>query len=222
MDVRFKYMPKQPIRGLGKDGVRSARAARPTWSAAFSRLKYELERISAADVVVEAGYKESAVRVDGWPRADARPEHSQVRVAFNLNGEPVSFFQGGFGGGAAEVAYNVWLIAQTLKSLRAVDRYGCTKGREQYRGWSQLPPGGGGGRGRDSDGGMVQPRGGRAVPAEDRERPDHQPRRVPVTVRRAARPVQEGRQGDAPGRRRDRRGLCPRRKGHALHRGGLP
>lgn len=32
-------------------------------------------------------------------------------------------------------------IALSLEALRAVDRYGCTQGDRQYRGWAQLPPG---------------------------------------------------------------------------------
>jgi len=141
IEVSFRYREKQPIKSLSKEGIRSARSSRPGWSKAFELLRYELARIDAADVVIEAGYKPNQVRADGWPYSNAVPEHHQVRVSFRRSGVSMSFFQGGFSSGADAVAYNVWLIGMTLQCLRAVDRYGCTQGGEQYRGWAQLPPG---------------------------------------------------------------------------------
>jgi len=143
IEVAFRYMPKQARNVSGDSGVASARQANPNWSKAFEKLRYELSRIDAKDVVIEAGYKPHQVRADGWPYSNASPEHHQVRVSFRKGTLPMSFFQGAFGGSNDCVPYNVWLIASTLTALRAVERYGCAQGGEQYRGWAQLPPGSG-------------------------------------------------------------------------------
>lgn len=139
VEVSFRYMERQGGVKLGSDGVRSARSSNPNWSKAFELLRYELHRIGAKDVVIEAGYKPHQVRADGWPYSNASPEHQQVRVSFKKGNVPISFFQGAFSGSIGCVPYNVWLIGMTLQALRAVDRYGCTRAGEQYRGWSQLP-----------------------------------------------------------------------------------
>jgi hypothetical protein len=133
-EVQFRYMPYQKNwRPVHKD----SRALRANWSKAFAALKYELARIDAKNVVVEAGYPESRLRNDGWPIANANREHGQVRVSFTREGVPMSFFFGGW----TDTEQNVYMIALTLKALRAVDRYGCAQAGEQYRGWSALPPG---------------------------------------------------------------------------------
>jgi hypothetical protein len=143
VEISFRYMAKQSVPQVSKDCISGARNAKPTWTKAFELLRYELKRIDAKSVVVEAGYRPEQVRADGWPYANATPEHSQLRLSFVREGVAVSFFQGIFGGNIACVAYNAWLIGMTLQALRAVERYGCTKSGQQYAGWSQLPPGAG-------------------------------------------------------------------------------
>lgn len=137
VEVCFRYMERQKMPALSSAGVAGARQARPGWSKAFELLRYELAKINATHVVVEAGYQPNQVRADGWPYSNAKPEHHQVRVSFKRGNVPMSFSQGGF----SAIEYNVWLIGRTLNALRAVDRYGCTQGGEQYRGWAQLPSG---------------------------------------------------------------------------------
>lgn len=136
-DFQFRYMAKQTIERLNPAGVQSARRSNPNWSKAFNLLRYELRRIDARDVVIEAGYAPTQIRNDGIPYSNAKPEHHQVRISFTRNDVAMSFFQGGFNA----LEYNVWLIAMTLESLRAVARYGCTQSDQQYAGWAQLPPG---------------------------------------------------------------------------------
>lgn len=130
-------MAKQPFKQLNRAGVGSVRSSRPGWSKAFALLRFELAKIGATEVVIEAGYQNHQIRNDGYPLSSARPEHGQVRISFRKGNVPISFIQTGM----AEVESNVWLIARTLNALRAVDRYGCTQGGEQYKGWAQLPPG---------------------------------------------------------------------------------
>lgn len=135
IEVAFKYMAHQPWKPVHKD----SKGLRATWSKAFEKLRYELNRISAKDVVVEAGYKPSQVRADGWPYSNAKPDHGQIRVNYTRDGIPFSFFFGGW----KEPEMNAYMIALTLERLRAVERYGCAQGGEQYSGWAKLPPGGG-------------------------------------------------------------------------------
>lgn len=135
IEVAFRYMEKQPWKPVHKD----SRNLRANWSKAFEKLRYELARIKAERVVVEAGYRPHQVRADGWPYSSAKPEHAQIRVSFTKDGVPISFFFGGW----SEPEMNAYMIALTLERLRAVDRYGCTQAGEQYRGWAQLPAGGG-------------------------------------------------------------------------------
>lgn len=133
VEVCFRYMPAQSWKPVHKD----AKSLRANWSKAFEKLRYELARINATDVVVEAGYQPNQLRADGWPYADAKPEHSCVRVSFMKSKLPMAFFFGGWD----TPHMNVYMIALTLERLRAVERYGCVQSDEQYRGWAQLPPG---------------------------------------------------------------------------------
>lgn len=133
IEVAFRYMPEQPQTPLHKD----SRGLKANWSKAFEKLRYELARIKATDVVVEAGYKPEQVRADGWPYSNAKPAHGDVRVSFKHNGVPMAFTCAHW----KQTELNAYLIAMTLERLRAIDRYGCTKSGQQYAGWSQLPPG---------------------------------------------------------------------------------
>lgn len=143
MDILFRYMEKRDqFKSIGKDAVGGFRG-RVTWTKAVNTLRYELERVGATDVVVEAGYKLNQVRNDGWPYGSDKPEHGQVQVSFKRNGKtPMAFFCGGW----TAFEYNLHMIALTLERLRAVERYGCVQGEEQYKGWAKLPPGANEGR----------------------------------------------------------------------------
>jgi hypothetical protein len=143
IDVLFRYMKKpEKWKSIGTDAVRSFRG-KITWSKAFNLLRYELGRIGATDVVIEAGYEPNQVRNDGWPYSNAKPEHTAVRVSFRKRGKvSMAFLCAGWNG----VEYNVHMIGLTLERLRAVERYGCVQGEEQYKGWAQLPPGANEGR----------------------------------------------------------------------------
>ncbi len=132
IEVCFRYMERQPFKLPS-----ASTQIKPTWSKAFEKLRYELARIEAVDVVIESGYKPGQVRADGWPYSNARPEHGQARVSFKRAGVPMSFYFGGW----QALEYNVYMIAMTLEALRAVDRYGCAAEGQQYRGWAQLPAG---------------------------------------------------------------------------------
>jgi len=135
MDIRFRTMTVEPKwRRVG-----SHCNVRASYDKAIRSLRHELTQIGATDVVIEAGFSDSDLRNDGLPRATVRPRFSTVRVTFKKGGTPLSFVAGGH----ADYTQNVYLVSKTLEALRAVDRYGCTQANEQYKGWAQLPPGGG-------------------------------------------------------------------------------
>ncbi len=133
VDVRFRYMkPLAKRKNIGRHcNVRAG------WSKIMDTLRDELRRAGATDVILEAGYPDNTFRPDGWPYSNAKPLHPDVRLSFKKNGKtPLAFECGGWD----RFDLNVYMIALTLNSLRAVDRYGCTQGDQQYRGWAQLPP----------------------------------------------------------------------------------
>lgn len=138
MEIQFRYMEKKakwtPIH-------KDARRIRAGWDKAFKALRYELSRIGATEVVLEAGYQHSQLRRDGLPISSAKAEHGQARVSFRKNGVPMAYFCGAW----TTLEQNVYMIALTLERLRAINRYACTHGSEQYKGWAQLPPGEGAG-----------------------------------------------------------------------------
>lgn len=100
-------------------------------------IRYELGRLSATDVVMEAGFRPDQIRQDGYPYSSQSPVHPTVRLSFKAGKKSLAFTCGGH----KDWVVNVYAIAKTLEALRAVERYGCTTGGQQYAGWSQLPPG---------------------------------------------------------------------------------
>jgi hypothetical protein len=97
-------------------------------------IEYELGRLSAHDVRIEAGFALSQLRNDGWPRAGERPSHPGVVLYFESPEGSLCFPCGTY----ADYYDNLHAIALTLENLRAIDRYGVTLGHEQYRGFAQI------------------------------------------------------------------------------------
>jgi hypothetical protein len=114
---------------------RSRSAFKAPWQSTLTLLYRELDHLDARDLVIEADFSESDIRLDGMPRANARqPQHPGVQIAFGSKFGPLiystdscEFWQ-----------HNVRSIALGLEALRAVDRYGATKRGEQYTGWKAL------------------------------------------------------------------------------------
>jgi len=70
-------------------------------------------------------------RLDGRPRADARPEHPGVIFSMEARVGRLSYPCDTF----TDWQDNLRAIALALEALRKVDRYGVTKRGEQYRGF---------------------------------------------------------------------------------------
>lgn len=119
-----------------------------TWSTTVDELEYELVHLGARDVVLEIGVDARHIRLDGQLRAEARPQHPGVRVSFQTRKHgALSYtcdtYEARWSGQLPDWQANVRAIVKTLEALRAVDRYGATKG-EQYAGFKALGAGTGG------------------------------------------------------------------------------
>lgn len=98
-------------------------------------LARELAHLKAKSVVLLMAVREGDVRLDGRPRADARPEHPGVIVVAETPRGQLQFPCDAFDNWVA----NLLAVALSLEALRKVDRYGVTSHGEQYTGWKALP-----------------------------------------------------------------------------------
>jgi hypothetical protein len=103
-------------------------------------LQAELNHLRAEHVILQLAIGQHDLRLDGKPRANARPAHEGVILTFeHPEYGPLTYPADRYD----DWQDNVRAIALSLKSLRDVDRYGVTRRGEQYTGWGQLPPAGG-------------------------------------------------------------------------------
>lgn len=142
MALRFET---RPLPAVWPNGQRTPVDARrwgqfkATLAATMDLLEHELEQLGAVEpIVIEAGYEPHELRVDGRPRANARPRDPAVVLSFQSRFGPLRYACDTY----ATHDRNLRAIALALEALRAVDRYGVTRRGEQYQGWSALPPAG--------------------------------------------------------------------------------
>lgn len=124
------------------DYARKAASFRAGYTTTLDLLEFELTKLGAKDIVIEAYFDLRDIRNDGWPKSSARPKQPGVIVSFASR-------KGG-GTGYTPLSfpcdtYRAWednlrAIALALQALRAVDRYGVTRQAEQYRGWARIEP----------------------------------------------------------------------------------
>ena len=98
-------------------------------------LATELRALDAKRVVLELDVPDRMLRLDGLPRADARPNSPAVALAFESRFGPLRYETGEF----TTWQDNLRAIALSVQALRAVDRYGVSRRGEQYRGRRALP-----------------------------------------------------------------------------------
>lgn len=110
---------------------------RTGWARVQELLDRELKMLNARAVVMLVALDAKDFRIDGQPRANARPAHPGVILSFESKFGPLRYACDRFD----DFADNVYAIALGLEALRKVERYGITKRGEQYKGWTQLPPG---------------------------------------------------------------------------------
>lgn len=132
----------RPINGW--PGPHTPKRGRAPFRVAYDRtiadLAREIAMLSGGDVFCLANCDASHLRADGGLRADANlPSPGIVLVVGRSRVGPFQM---------PCDRYDRWqdnlrAIALSLAALRAVDRHGCTRRGEQYRGWQALPPGSG-------------------------------------------------------------------------------
>ena len=140
IDVRFVPLDLAAFPGGARKTRRASTVFSSTYQRTLDRLEHELDKLRAIDVIIQGGYQRADIRNDGWPRSNAKPVHPAVVLSFRsreANQEysfPCDTFQ--------HFEHNLHAIAFTLEALRAVNRYGVTRGHEQYKGFAQIeaPP----------------------------------------------------------------------------------
>lgn len=105
-------------------------------SATLDVLDRELHYLGADNVSLLMAVQDKDIRLDGQLRANARPAHPGVIVAFDSIHGPLKYAVDTF----SDAWSNIRAVALALEALRKVDRYGVTKRGEQYTGWKQLAP----------------------------------------------------------------------------------
>jgi hypothetical protein len=108
-------------------------------------LARELDHLDAKTIVLQVGYRDQDLRMDGMPRSNARMVHDAVALSFESKWGPLRyetnefvkrFYRQHAGEGWQQ---NLRAIALGMEALRKVDRYGVSKRGEQYTGWRALP-----------------------------------------------------------------------------------
>ena len=138
--MRFRPLNSWPLESIPPWNRRGPRTFSASWSNTLGLLDKELDKLSAQNIVIQADFTESDLRLDGMPRSTARvPSHPGIILSFESKHGPLQY--------ATDThrfwQHNVRAIALGLQALRAVDRYGITKTGEQYAGWRQLTAGSG-------------------------------------------------------------------------------
>ncbi len=100
-------------------------------------LMREVEALGGRDITMGVGLSETDIRLDGQPRANARTmSHPGVEISFDSRHGRLAYATDMFG----DWQDNVRAIALSLEALRAVERWGVSKGR-QYTGFALLTAG---------------------------------------------------------------------------------
>lgn len=101
-------------------------------------LMREVEHLGGKEITLGVGLSETDIRLDGQPRANARTmAHPGVEVSFESKKHGrLSYSSDAFW----DWQDNVRAIALSLEALRAVERWGVSKGR-QYAGFALLTAG---------------------------------------------------------------------------------
>lgn len=130
--MQYQFRPLENWSGP-KYRTRKDAAFRSSWSSTLDLLGSELAKLRARQIVIEADVSAEEIRQDGMLRANARPETPRIRLSFDswTSKGPLSFPCDSY----RAWQDNVRAIALSLECLRSVDRYGVTRGTEQYQGW---------------------------------------------------------------------------------------
>ena len=131
----FRPLEQWPNKPTPPHQRKNGNSFRATQSRRLDLLERELNHLGARDIVVQAYFDREDIRNDGWPRSSARTRAPSVIVSFSNKAKesfsyPCDTYQ--------RWEDNLYAIALSLEALRAVDRYGVTKGGQQYQGFKRL------------------------------------------------------------------------------------
>ena len=120
-----------------------------SWSDTLEILEREVTAVRRRDqvaepVILQLDIPESAIRLDGGVRANARAGSHRVAISFESKHGPLRYLCDTYDTPAWKVRgtqqawqANVRAIALGLEALRTVDRYGISHDGEQYRGFTR-------------------------------------------------------------------------------------
>lgn len=133
----FRFAPLVSWPGPVTPSSKRKRAPfRVSYPTVLKDLERELAHLGATQVMIEARCDESAIRRDGQLYADARLSGPGIVLTIRTRaGETYRYPCDTY----TEWQDNLRAIGLTLERLRAIDRYGVAKHREQYAGWKALP-----------------------------------------------------------------------------------
>ncbi|VXB34509.1 molecular chaperone DnaJ [Pseudoclavibacter sp. 8L] len=114
--------------------VRRRSAFGSTWTTTLELLDRETRALGGKNVRLQVAIPPQHFRLDGRPRATAKAEHPGVILTLDSKHGALSYPCDTFD----DWQDNVRAIALALEALRKVDRYGVTRGGEQYRGFLAL------------------------------------------------------------------------------------
>ena len=135
LNARFVPIESWPGTPTAQHQRKSA-TFRATYLQTLDLLEDELQKLKAKEILIQAFFTREQLRNDSWPKTNAAPKDSGVIISFDSPKGPLSFPCDNF----TAFDDNLRAIALALQALRAVDRYGVTKGNEQYKGWAQIAP----------------------------------------------------------------------------------
>ena len=134
LNARFVPLENWPGKATPRQ-TRQTSSFRASYLKTLDLLEFELDKLHAKDILIQAFFTRDQLRNDSWPKTAAVPKDVGVILSFQSPKGPLSFPCDTFN----TFDCNLRAIALALQALRAVDRYGVTQNAEQYKGWAQLP-----------------------------------------------------------------------------------
>lgn len=136
LDVRFSSLTREQWPGP----VTARRTRGPFKNLGLPKilgaLERELRALRARDIIIRAFIPADQIRLDGWPRANARATAPGVVLEFvsDATKSQQRFYCDRF----LYWEDNLLSIARAMENLRAIDRWGVNKGGEQYAGYRAI------------------------------------------------------------------------------------
>lgn len=99
----------------------------------FKHLERELKHLHAKELTLFIDVLPGDIRIDGKPRAGAKPSHPGVIISFESKHGPLTYWTDRY----TEWVANLRALSLGLETLRSIDRYGMNKQGAQYKGLNE-------------------------------------------------------------------------------------